>query len=221
MISKSIRTVTLLTLLVVGLGLLGLGLAMRATTQQFLETENAFRENTTQYFTEDWVESKPNMLGRVAQDMLGVGEIEEVRVALAAYRKTHVVRGSEDYFAYYYVSSPEVDREVAKSQLLAIANNSDDTRIVVQTATLLGDLYAQDTVQYAQDKDVEKAREAYGKAVEAFTYAIAADSSDTFNSEAKEDLEALIRMFMGESKDGEGKPASGPRPGSSDPGSGY
>lgn len=213
-----LRSTVLLLLLALGLTLVGYGLAMRSTTHQFLTAENAFREDPKNT-TAEWVDLDPSKVMKIAQDALGVDSLMELRGALVFYRRAQKPSEVSDY---RYRSNADIDREIAKVKLSQISRLSTDIEAAIQAATLLGDLHAQDAMRLAEASD-KKAIEAYDRAVEAFVFAIEADQTDTLNQGAKEDLEALIRFFMG-GEGGEGRkeiPASGPRGGASDPGEGY
>jgi len=82
-------------------------------------------------------------------------------------------------------------------------------------------LYAQDVMYYARQRNSGRVKESYNLAVEAFTLAIKADPTDTINQDAKEDLEALMRLSMGGSGSPGGKSTANPRAGTSAPGEGY
>ena len=71
-------------------------------------------------------------------------------------------------------------------------------------------------------QDARKLQESYESALENYQLAIEDDPTETLNLEAKEHREILIRMFLeeGEPKGGPA-PSTGPRGGSSNPGSGY
>lgn len=214
------RAVAALLLLAIGLAAGSFGLTALKTRQRFLDAENVFRTDSSVSVPEgDWVVRDATGMQARAIEALGLAQLLTIRDAYAAYREVVRLRAKPGF------TMPEIQaamREVTRFYLERLVRTSSDPAVIAQAATLLGDLHAQDVVWYVQLRNGERAAKAYERAVEAYTRAITDDNTEMLNQEAKEHLETLIRMFMGEAEPQAGPgPDPGGRPGASDPGSGY
>jgi len=214
------RIVVALLLLAVGVFVGMMAISMLQARQQFVDSENLFRTYPSMVTPEgEWIEQEPSWMEERAQDALGLQELMRVREAHSSFRESQL----DTPIDYMMTNKQSLAREVARFRLMGIIRDPDaDPALKVDAATLLGDLYSEDAITYVLAKDGEKVREAYEQAVESYTLAITTDPTETLNTEAKEHLETLIRMFMAETEQKDGnQPGSGPRPGASEPGSGY
>ena len=217
------RLVAAFLLLAVGVLVGMFAISMLQVRQQFVDSENEFRTYPSMVTPEgNWAEKEPGRMEERAQKALGIPELVQIRDAYAAFRASQLTTPLD----YMLTNSQPLAREIARFQLTSLIRDPNvDAALKVEVATLLGDLYAEDAITYAMSQETEKMQEAYDNAIDAYTLAITSDSTETLNVEAKEHLETLIRLFMSEGSEqpggGEGEPNPGPRPGASEPGSGY
>ena len=217
-ISRIVIALLLLTLGVFG-GVLGINLL--SAKQQFMAAENEFRLDAEIIRpTDDWIDAEPGTMLALAQDLLGLDELVEIREAYTALRDAHKPP-TADYF-HPANESQSYQRETVRFQLAQLIQQTDDVTVRVHAGTLLGDLYAIEAMEAVHRRDAEKLQKSYESALETYQAAIEEDPTETLNLDAKEHREILIRMFLeeGEPEEQPG-PSIGPRGGSSDPGAGY